>query len=84
MPSKHQNYYVLIPCDSSTKDIRKLAYGAKLKLNLSGECSKCKLAVLDCGICEMELCELLKLCSETDDISIVKIEDLKDFINGRI
>lgn len=83
MPRKHQNYYLLIPCDEHTKDVRKLCYGARLKLNLCGECSKCTLVVVDGGICEKELFNTLEMCNETDGVTVVKKEKLKDFINGR-
>ncbi len=83
MPKKRCSYFVCVPCDEKTKDLRSIAYSARLKLNLCGECEKCVLVIVDNGICDAELEDALKLCGETEGITVVKKEDLKDFINGR-
>lgn len=83
-PKSNCDYFLCIPCDATTKNIRQKLYSARLKLNLCGENSKCVLVVVDNGICEDELKTTLQMCSEIDGITVVKTSDLKDFINGRI
>lgn len=41
------------------------------------------LVIVDNGISEKERNETLEMCSQTDGITVIKKEDLKDFINGR-
>lgn len=83
MPKKKCDYFICIPCDDKSENVRCLAYGARLKLNLCGECENNVLVIVDNGISDKELQETLDLCSQTDGITVVKKEDLKDFINGR-
>lgn len=83
MPKKKCGYFVCIPCDENSENVSKTAYCARLKLNLCGECENNVLVIVDNGISDKELRETLDLCSQTDGITVVKKEDLKDFINGR-
>lgn len=83
MPKKKCDYFICVPCDENTDNVKALAYCARLKLNLCGECENNVLVIVDNGISEAERIETLRLCSQTDGITVVKKEDLKDFINGR-
>lgn len=83
MPKKKCGYFICVPCDENTKDVSRMAYSARLKLNLCGECENNVLVIVDNGISDKELETTLELCSQTDGITVVKKEDLKDFINGR-
>lgn len=84
MPKKKCGYYICVPCDENTENVSRLAYSARLKMNLCGECENNVLVIVDNGISDKELRETLELCSQTDGITVVKKEDLKDFINGRL
>lgn len=84
MPKKKCGYYICVPCDENTENVSRLAYSARLKMNLCGECENNVLVIVDNGISDKELRETLDLCSQTDGITVVKKEDLKDFINGRL
>lgn len=83
MPKKKCGYFICVPCDENTKDVSRMAYSARLKLNLCGECENNVLVIVDNGISDKELETTLELCNQTDGITVVKKEDLKDFINGR-
>lgn len=84
MPKKKCDYFICIPCDENTENVSRLAYCARLKLNLCGECENNVLVIVDNGISEKQLEETLYICGQTDGITVVKKEDLKDFINGRL
>lgn len=83
LPKKHCDCFVCVPCNEETKDLCKIAYSMRLKLNLCGECENSILVLVDNGIKPEELNKTYKLCNETDGIVLVRQEDLKDFINGR-
>lgn len=84
MPKHKCGYFICIPCDENAENVSCLAYKARLKLNLCGECENNVLVIVDNGISDKELQKTLDLCAQTDGITVVKKEDLKDFINGRI
>lgn len=84
MPKKKCDYFICIPCDENAENVKNLAYCARLKLNLCGECENNVLVIVDNGLSDKEKRETLEMCSQTDGITVVKKEDLKDFINGRI
>lgn len=83
MPKKKCDYFICIPCDENAENVKNLAYCARLKLNLCGECENNVLVIVDNGISEKERNETLEMSSQTDGITVIKKEDLKDFINGR-
>lgn len=84
IPKTDGDYYILIPCDKNTKDVRKKAYGMRLKLNLFSDGIYGKIVVLDSGITEEERESLLEICKESNGIYLVPGEKIKDFLNGRI
>ena len=84
IPKSDSVYYIVIPCNQNTINVRKKAYGTRLKLNLLGEDCYSKVVVLDCGITETEKANLLEICKESNGIYLVKKEFLKDYFNGRI
>lgn len=84
MPKRKCGYFICIPCDEKSEGISRLAYSVRLKLNLCGECENNVLVIVDNGISDKELEDTLEMCSQTEGITVVKKEDLKDFINGRI
>ncbi len=79
-----EDYYVIIPCNSSSNDVRKKAYGMRMRLNIVGEDAHSKIVVLDYGIDEAEKEQLLEICKECNGIYYVKNEYLKDYFDGRI
>lgn len=84
LPKQDRDFYILLPCDSKTEDIRKKAYGMRIKLNLLGDIMHSKIIVLDNGITEEERLELMKICKDSNGIYITEKEKLKDFLNGRV
>ena len=84
LPKTDNEYYVVLPCDESSKDIRKKAYGMRIKMNVINEDYNSKIIVLDYGMscCEKE--DLLNICKECNGIYYVKNEYLRDFLDGRI
>jgi hypothetical protein len=84
LPKTENEYYVIIPCDETSKDIRKKAYGMRIKLNIINEDVNSKIVVLDYGMSNQEKENLLNICKECNGIYYVKNEYLKDFLDGRI
>lgn len=84
LPKYKQEYYVLLPYNEQSVNIRNTVYGTRLKLNLYGDGVISKIIVLDCGICDMEKENLLEICKECNGIYYLKQEDIKEFINGRV
>ncbi len=84
IPKNNDLYYIVLPCNKNTKNVRKKAYGARIKLNLLGEASCSKIVVLDSGISENERANLLEICKESNGIYLVPKEYLKDYFDGRI
>lgn len=84
LPKGNENYYVIVPCNEATKDIRKKAYGMRIKFNILGEDAHSKIVVLDYGITDDEKENLLEICKECNGIYYVKNEFLKDYFDGRI
>ena len=62
LPKKKSLFYVVIPCDESTDDVRKKAYGMRIKLNIINEDINGKIVVVDYGINEKEKFDLLQIC----------------------
>lgn len=84
IPKSDGIYYIVLPCNKNTKNIRKKAYGTRIKLNLLGEDCYSKVVVLDSGITENEKAELLPICKESNGIYLVQKEYMKDYFDGRI
>ncbi len=79
-----EDYYVIIPCNDSSTQIRKKAYGMRMRLNIFGEDNHSKIVILDYGVDETEKEQLLDICKECNGIYYVKNEYLKDYFDGRI
>ncbi len=84
IPKSDGIYYIVLPCNQNTKNVRKKAYGTRIKLNLLGEDYCSKVVVLDSGITEEEKTDLLPICKESNGIYIVPKECLKDYFDGRV
>ena len=84
IPKCDEDYYVIIPCDNSSNDIRKKAYGMRMRLNIVGEDVHSRIVILDYGIDDNEKEQLLEVCKECNGIYYVKNEYLKDYFDGRI
>lgn len=84
IPKNNKDFFVFLPCDLTTCNVRKKAYSLRLKLNLIGEDHHSKVVVLDNGICENERDNLLEICKESNGIYLVNKEYIKDFLDGRI
>ena len=78
------NYYIFIPCNKNTTNVREKAYSTRLKLSLLGEDLYGKVVVLDCGITDKEKEELNEISKEYNGIYCVKQEEIKEFFDGRI
>jgi hypothetical protein len=84
VPKQKDDYYVIIPCDYSSTDVRKKAYGMRMRLSILGEDVYSKIVILDYGIDEYEKQELLEICKECNGIYYVKNDYLKDYFDGRV
>ena len=84
IPKSDGIYYIILPCNQNTKNVRKKAYGIRIKLNLLGEDYCSKVVVLDSGIKESEKIELLEICKESNGIYLVPKDYLKDYFDGRV
>ncbi len=84
LPKCDGNYYVIMPCNKDTLDVRKKAYGMRIKLNLLGDDINSKVVVLDDGIKDFEKEQLLEICKECNGIYYVKKGYIKDYFDGRI
>lgn len=84
LPKTDSTYYVILPCDKNTKNVRKKAYGMRIKLNIINEDINSKIVVLDYGMSNHEKEDLLNICKECNGIYYVKNEFLKDYLDGRI
>lgn len=84
LPKTDDFYYIVLPCNEFSKNVRKKAYGMRIKSNLLGEGYYSKIIVLDNGITNEEKENLLPVCKKTNGIYLVKKEYLKDYFDGRI
>lgn len=84
IPKSKKDFFVFLPCNITSCDVRKRAYALRMKLNLMGEDSHGKIVVLDSGMSETEKDNLLEICKESNGIYFVEEEYLKDFFDGRI
>lgn len=84
LPKTDGDYFLIMPFGSNSKNVRKTAYGMRLKLNLLGDEYRSKIVVLDCGIAENEKQELSEVCRESCGIYLVERDKIRDFLNGRI
>lgn len=84
IPKSKDDYYIVIPCDNSSTDVRKKAYAMRMRLNVVGEEVHSKIVILDYGIVESEKEQLLEICKECNCIYYVKNEYMKDFFDGWI
>ncbi len=84
LPKGDSDYYVIIPCNKNSTDVRKKTYGMRLKFNLLGEDLHSKIVVLDYGMTDTEKEQLLEICKECNGIYYIKNGYIKDFFDGRI
>ncbi len=77
-------YYIIIPCDENSVNVRKIAYGMRIRMNFINEDIYGKILVLDKGINNKEKDELLQICKDCNGIYYVENEKIKDFFDGRI
>ena len=84
VPKQKEDYYVIIPCNKSSTQIRKKAYGLRMRLSIFGEDIHSKIVVLDYGIEDDEKEQLLEICRECNGIYYVKNDYLKDYFDGRL
>lgn len=84
LPKSNDNYYIIMPCNRLSSDVRKKAYGLRIKLNLIGEDLHSKVVVLDYGMTDREKEQLLEICKECNGIYYVKDGYIKDYFDGRI
>ena len=84
IPKQRDDFYVIIPCDNSSTQIRKKAYGMRMRLSILGEDVYSKIVILDYGIDDTEKQELLEICKECNGIYYVKNDYLKDYFDGRV
>ncbi len=84
LPKSSGRYYIVIPFDSGCSDVRKNAYGMRIKLNLLGDENRAQIVVLDKGIGEDEKKDVSEICTEKNGIFIVENEKIGEFLNGRI
>ncbi len=84
MPKNKEDYYIIIPQNSASKNARKLAYGTRFKFNLLGDECSAKIVVLDMGIQNSEKENLMEICKDSNGIYLVEKDYIKDFFDGRI
>lgn len=84
IPKSENAYYVLLRCDKNSKDVRKKAYGMRIKLNFINEDMNSKIIVLDYGMNDDEKEDLLNICKECNGIYYVENEYIKDYLDGTI
>lgn len=84
IPETDGNYYIVLPCNNYSRNVRKIAYSMKLKLNMLGDDRFAKVVVLDSGMNDSEKADLLEICKECNGIYLVEKEYLKDYFDGRI
>ncbi len=84
LPKNKTEYYIFLPQNKNSADVRRLAYGTRIKLNLIGDDRNAKIVVLDCGISEEEKENLLPICKDNNGIYLVQKEFIKDYFDGRI
>lgn len=84
IPKNRDEYYVFLPCDSESRNVRSLAYGMRIKMNLSGDEMYSKIVVIDCGISDEEKTSLMEICKESNGIYLINKDQIKDFLDGRI
>ena len=68
VPKQKEDYYVIIPCDKSSTQIRKKAYGLRMRLSIFGEDIHSKIVVLDYGIDDDEKEQLLEINERLNQI----------------
>lgn len=83
IPNMDGTYYIILPCNQNSKNVRKKAYGTRIKLNLLGDDQSSKIVVLDSGMAENEKENLLEICKEGNGIYLVDKDYLKDYFDGR-
>ncbi len=84
IPKCNEEYYVIIPCNDKSRNVRKKAYGMRIKLNILCDDMNGNVLVLDHGISENEKEQLLEICNEYNKIYYVKDGYIKDYFDGRI
>lgn len=84
LPNCNEDYYVLLPCNFNTTNIRKKAYGLRIKLNLLGEEKYGKILIIDDGLSIDEKDSLMEICTDYNGIYYVEKDRMKGFFDGRI
>lgn len=83
LPKSKTDYYIFLPQNKESVNVRQLAYGTRIKLNLLGDNCRSKIIILDCGLTPKEKENLLPICKESNGIYLVEKEFLKDYFDGR-
>lgn len=84
MSKSNEDYYIVLPCNEKSTDIRKKAYGIRLKNHIMGEGKWCNVVILDYGISDYEKEQLNLICKECNGIYLIDKDYIKEFLNGRI
>ena len=84
LPKSDKNYYIVVPCDKNSTNVREKAYSTRLKLSLLGEDLYGKVVILDCGMTDKEKESLMGIAKEYNGIYCVLYDDIKEFFDGRI
>ncbi len=84
IPKYNENYYIVLPCNKESSNVRKKAYGMRIRLNLLGEDLQSKIIVLDYGMSNAEKEDFLEICKECNGIYYVKDGYIKDYFDGRL
>ncbi len=84
LPKGNANYYILIPCDENTVNVRNKAYSTRLKISLLNEDLYGKVIILDCGMTDSEKEDVLEISKCNNGVYYIEQDSLKDFFDGRI
>lgn len=84
LPKSKKDYFVILPFDRNSSNVRKTAYGMRIKLCLFGDGYKSRVVALDNGMNDDEREDLRKICTEANGIYLVEKDRIRDFFNGRI
>ncbi len=83
LPRNNDDIFIVLPCGKNTYNVRKKAYGLKMKICLFCNSRNCKVVVIDFGLSDFEKSDLLEICKECNGIYYTKPENIKDFFDGR-
>lgn len=83
LPKADEDYYIFLPCNENSTDVRKKAYALRIKTSLCGDEAHSKIIVVDGGMDVKERERLAEICKDANGIYIIEKEHLKDFTDGR-